>query len=186
MRILILFAALLLNTGALADHVSSRQASKRIQEAVDAISPLAESGVRVVRIKPARTVRDALMAVALKEKYIEEEKEFIWAGRSSDAWGADTMSWGEATMKEAYSYMTELDDQRKEILDEKGNEKEKAKIERQVKKAKEAFELFMHTGVQFGLAPMGAVQCGVTFAALAIIDPHSGKVYLFSKEDSGC
>jgi hypothetical protein len=54
-----------------------------------------------------------------------------------------------------------------------------------IKAAKKAFSLLMDTGVKFGVAPMGAVQCGGTFASLAIIDPE-GTIYLFSKEASGC
>ncbi len=164
-----------------AKRVTPKAASQRIQEFVEAVSPLALSGVEVIKVKPTKSVKEALLAVAWKQKYISEESEFSWVGHSNDAWGADTMSWGETTMKEAYAYVTELDSNF-----EPENEKEKLKVEANIKKAKAAFKKLLNTGVLFGLAPLGAVQCGVTLAALAIIDPHTGKVYLFAKEGSGC
>lgn len=161
-------------------------ASKRIEKAVDIFAPLAQSGVTEHKVKKARTVKEMLYALAIKEGYSESEEDFSWVGKSGDAWEADSTNFGETTMKAAYDYITQLDDTYEEYLNEEGNEAEKAKVLKQVKAAKDGFKLLLNTGVMFGVAPMGAVQCGVTFAALAIIDPKTGKIYLFAKEGSGC
>ena len=169
-----------------ADSVPPKAASKRISDFVKVITPLAESGVDEHKGKPTRSVREALLALSLKTGYNSEESEFNWVGKSNDAWEADSTNFGEESMKGAYDYVTELDESYEESLNEPGNEKEKAKVLAAIKKAKDSFRLLLNTGVMFGVAPMGAVQCGVTFAALAIIDPHTGKIYLFAKEGSGC
>ncbi|MDZ4660615.1 MAG: hypothetical protein SGJ18_03235 [Pseudomonadota bacterium] len=161
-------------------------ATTDIAKAVKMFSPLAQSGVEKFKLKPAKSVRDMMLALAFKSKGIENESDFTWVGTSSEAWDADTSTWGEASMKEAYDYITEIDESYLEVLNEEGNEKEKAKVMSHVKKAKDHFKYLLNTGVKFGVAPMGAVQCGVTFAALAIIDPYTGTVYVFAKEGSGC
>lgn len=173
-------------SSAMADHVPAREASKKIGKAVDAISALAQSGVEEFKVKPKSTVKAMLFELALKTGYVSDESEFSWVGSSADAWEADSTNWGETTMKDAYSYIMDLEEYDRDELDQPGNEKKKEKFESKVRNVKKAFELFMHTGVQFGIAPMGAVQCGVTFAALAIIDPHTGKIYVFKREGSGC
>ena len=139
--------------------VSAKTASARIKKAVNAMAPLAQSGVQEFKIKPTKSIKEAMLALALKSKSIDDESDFSWSGKDGDAWGADSSSWGETTMKGAYSYVTELDDAYAEELSQPGSEKEKAKVERQLEKAKEeAFKHLLNTGVMFGIAPMGAVR----------------------------
>ena len=166
--------------------VPAKTASKRIAQAVDIISPLARSGVREYKTKPAKSVKAALLALAFKEKYISEVSEFSWVGDSNEAWDADSTNWGETTMKGAYDYVTHEDADYLEYLKEPEQKKELAQWQKSLKQSKAAFKKLVGTGVKFGVAPLGAVQCGVTFAALAIIDPHTGKIYVFAREGSGC
>ena len=181
-----LLAALAIVVGMYSPLSFAQDASSKIAKAVKIFAPLAESGVANKKVKPASSVKEMLLALALKEKYVDNEEDFSWVGKSGSAWEADSTNWGETSMKGAYEYVTSLDSTRKEYLDEPGNEKEKAKVLKQIEAAKAAFKLLLNTGVEFGVAPIGAVQCGVTFAALAIIDPATGKIYLFAKEGSGC
>lgn len=148
--------------------------SDRIFKAVKGVSFVAGSGVKTLKVKPARTVKEMLFALAIKEGYSSSAEDFNWVGTSTDAWEADSTNFGETDMKQAYAYIFERTDD------------EQAPKAADLKKAKEAFKLLLGTGVKFGVAPMGAVQCGVTLAALAIIDPITGKIYLFAKEGSGC
>lgn len=167
---------------AMAANMPAKEASKRIEQVVKIISPLAQSQVRGYKVKPDSSVRSALLELAMKEDYLDDAADFTWVGKSLAAWDADSGNWGEATMKDAYDYITYLDTDSARDL----SEAEAAKIEGQIQKAKKSFKLLLNTGVRFGVVPMGAVQCGVTFAGLAIIDPHTGKVFVFAKEGSGC
>lgn len=160
----------------------ANQNSEKIAQAVKMMKGMALSGVAVHKVKSATSVKEWMYNLAAKEKYIDGPSDFSWDGNDGSAWGADSASFGSTSMKGAYGYVTTFEDGYLENLDAK----EKAAALSDQKKAKDAFKLLLNTGVLFGLAPMGAVQCGVTFAALAIIDPHSGKIYLFSKEGSGC
>lgn len=163
---------------------SLEENSKKIEKAVIGMSALAQSGVEEFKVKPTTDVKAALLDLALSEAYIEKADEMYWY-ENGDQWGADSMGWGPATMSEAYSYIMTRDEGDLEYLHEEGNEKLLAQYEADLKAAKLAFKDLLNTGVKFGVAPMGAVQCGVTFAALAIIDP-AGKIYLFKAEGSGC
>lgn len=158
--------------------------SKKIEQAVEGMSALAQSGVEEFKIKPTEDVKAALTELALNEGYVEKAEEMSWY-ENGDQWGADSMGWGPADMSDAYSYIMTRDERDLDYLREEGNEKLLAQYESDLKAAKLAFKGLLNTGVKFGVAPLGAVQCGVTFAALAIIDP-AGKIYLFKAEGSGC
>lgn len=181
-----IFSLVLVGSVAIAATMPVKIASKNIQQAVKTFTPLAQSGVREFQVKPAKTVKEMLFALAMKELDVSNESEFSWKGLSHEAWTADEGNWGETTMASAYEYILTADDDYKKLLNEPGHEKEKAQFEKNIQNSKEAFKLLLHTGVMFGVVPKGAVQCGVTFAALAIIDAHTGKIYVFSKEGSGC
>lgn len=180
--VLLTLSLFIFGSNAQADRLTPAKASKNIAAAVKAFEPLAGSGVEKFKIKPVKTIKEAMLALAFKAEYISEESEFNWIESGGDAWGADSMAFGQTTMKGAYNYIIKVD---KEYVDGM-DEKERTKYLANVEKAKEAFKLLLNTGVQFGLAPMGAIQCGVTFAALAIIDPNTGIIYVFAKEGSGC
>ncbi|MBI1861300.1 MAG: hypothetical protein HYR96_10325 [Deltaproteobacteria bacterium] len=169
--------------GALAfgQKVSPKEASKRIARVVNVASRLAESGVADHKVEPGTNVKAMLYELALQTEYVTSEEEFSWVGDSNDAWEADSTNWGETTMKGAYHYIVDEPDQFSDL-----EKKEQQKFKKAAKATKKVWRDLLGTGVRFGVAPMGAVQCGVTFAALAIIDPHTGKTYLFAREGSGC
>ncbi len=160
--------------------------SERIEKVVDSFSQFAQSGVHVYKVKPARTVKAMVLELAIQIGNAEDESDLGWVENENDAWEADSSNWAETEMKTAYEYMTTFDEYYLEQLNEPGQEAEKARVMAEMKKAKEDFKLFLNSGVKFGVGPMGAVQCGVTFAALLIIDPATGKIYSFAKEGSGC
>ncbi len=161
---------------------ASPDSSQKIAQAVKMMKGMALSGVSIHNVKPATSIKGWMYNLAVKEKHIDNPSDFNWVGENNEAWSADSMSWGSTNMKGAYAYVTEFEDGYLDALDQR----DKAKAFLDQKRAKEAFKLLLKTGVLFGLAPMGAIQCGVTFAALAIVDPQSGKIYLFAKEGSGC
>ncbi len=161
---------------------ANQNSSEKIAQAVKMMKGMALSGIALHKVIPATSIKGWMYNLAVKEKQIDNASDFNWLGGSEDAWGADTSSWGSTNMKAAYAYVTEFEEGYLDGLDQK----EKTQALMNQKKAKDSFKLLLNTGVLFGLAPMGAVQCGVTFAALAIVDPHSGRIYLISKEGSGC
>lgn len=169
-----------------AERMTPKEASKRIEAAANVFSEIAESGMTEYVVTPTKSVRAALLELALAQGMIDSKADFSWKGKSNEAWEADSTNWGETTMKDAYSYITEIDPDRERSLDDAGDTAGKAKLLGQIEDAKAAFKTLLHTGVQFGVVPMGAVQCGVTFAALAILDPYTGKIYTIAKEGSGC
>ncbi len=158
--------------------------SAKIEKAVYGMDGMAQSGIEEFKIKPTTDVKAALLDLAFSIQYIEKESEFSW-DETGDRWGADGMLWGPADMSDAYSYIMTRSEDEIDYLHSEGAEKELAKYEADLKAAKAAFKGLLNTGVKFGVAPLGAVQCGVTFAALAIIDP-AGKIYIFKAEGSGC
>lgn len=164
-------------------RMTPSKASRQIAKLVRTIGPLATSGVSEYRIEPTRNVKEAMKKLALKEGMVDSAQDFedSWSGDNGDAWGADSAAWGEDNMANAYSYVFDPLEEESEL-----EQDEQVKMRRAREAGKRDWELLLHTGVQFGVVPMGAVQCGVTFAALAIVDPHSGKIYVFSKEGSGC
>lgn len=178
--------ACLASASGFAKPVPAKEASKRIEAFAAAIRPLAESGVREVKVKPTKSVKAALLELAIKESGLDEEGfNSNWV-EDPDAWEPDSSNYSETTMKAAYAHIFKLDDDYKSSLNDAGNEKAKIKIESALKKGKAAFKRLMNTGVMFGVAPFGGVQCGVQFPALAIIDPHTGKIFLFAKDGTGC
>lgn len=169
---------------ALAESVKDK--ADGIADAVRDISPLSE-GVEEFTIKPTRSVKEAMRQVFVNEKYDDGENfDDHWVGESASKWEGDTSNWGSATMKEAYDYVINFDFEEERFGNAEDSKEELRKIQPLIQKAKLGFKKMLGTGVMFGVAPMGAVQCGFTFPALAIVDPHSGKVYMLRMEGSGC
>lgn len=168
---------------ALQDDGDDEDSSQIISEIVEAITPLARSGVDTYEVTPGSSVKEMLYALALKLDVVEDESDFNWVEGLSDeaAWEPDSTNWGETTLEDAISYITTVDEDYEEGL----NKKDKLKYKNNIKKAVEAVKLFEDTGVLFGVVPLGAAQGGVQLAALAIIDPSTGTIYVFSKEGSG-
>jgi len=70
-------------------------------------------------------VKEILLSLALNEGYVTDESDFSWKGDAAEAWDADSTNFGEASMKDAYNYVTELTDERKDFLDEEGQQEGK-------------------------------------------------------------
>jgi hypothetical protein len=92
----------------------------------------------------------------------------------------DSTAWGIIKMSQAISWV-----QSSQYLNQT-SEGEEIKNSPTAKKAGNLIRSLVGTGVVFGAAPHGAVQCGVTFPALLLIDTKSGVIYSFNTEDSGC
>jgi hypothetical protein len=162
-----------------ADHVTPKQASARIKRVVEAFEPLAWSGVTHYKVKAGLSVRATLEAIAKKLGH----EEFTWATEEKDAWEADSTLWGWTNLRGARSYLTTIEDAFWEVAGENGK---REKLEAQFEKAKLELSKFDHTGVTFGIAPLGATQCGIQFAALVVIDSRTGNVWVVAMEGSGC
>jgi hypothetical protein len=163
---------------------SSEKDSKRIKFAVSLLSSISEGG-STFKVKPG-TVKQMLLQLAMNEQG-EDEKEFndSWLGDNDDAWGADTSSWGSTDVVEGKSYVVSALEQALE--DGEQTDANKIKFAEGMQKAKQAFAILRSIKtVQYGLAPMGAVQCGVTFASLMIMDSETGEIYQIIMEGSGC
>lgn len=159
--------------------------SKRIKFAVSLLTSISESS-DTYKVKPG-TVKEMMYALALKEGRVESEKEFNdnWVGDSGDAWGADNMNWGSENAAGAKSYITSALEQALE--DSEQTDADKIKFAEGMQKAKQAFGILRSIkSVVYGVAPMGAVQCGVTFSSLMIIDSETGEMYQIIMEGSGC
>lgn len=92
----------------------------------------------------------------------------------------DSTAWSLIKMSQAVGWVAGA-----EILnlDENGDE---IKDSPKAKKAAALVKSLVGTGVVFGAAPIGAVQCGFTFPALLFIDTEAGVIYSFETEGSGC
>ena len=128
-----------------------------------------------------------LLAFALKEKMVASSEEFenSWATKEGDAWEADSSMWGAETRSGAKSYvLTNITDQ---LDGSNKTDADKITYADATMEAQKAFEILRRTNsVKFGVAPNGAVQCGVTFASLYILDTVTGAMYHIIMEGSGC
>lgn len=159
--------------------------SEGIKSAFTILQKIANS-TNNYKVKPG-TEKEMLMRLALKEKYSESVEEFneSWVGDKNSAWEADSSSWGSTNVEAAYSYVTTVLD---DYLD-RSNRKDadKIKFANKMRDANRAFAILRAIKtVRYGVAPLGAVQCGVTFAALMILDTETGDIYQIDMEDSGC
>jgi hypothetical protein len=89
-----------------------------------------------------------------------------------DAINPDSTAWGIIKMSQAIKWVANA-----ELLENNSSEGQKAA---------NLIKSLYGTGVVFGASPTGAVQCGVTFAALLLIDTAKGVIHSFDTEDSGC
>lgn len=126
-----------------------------------------------------------LLEYAINEQKIDGEDDFYegWVGDSDEAWETDASYWGYTSMKGAASYIFNNSqvDERIEGMDEP----EKANFVKALAFAKTAFKQLSNTKAMYGVAPRGAVQCGITIPHLVIIDPETGTVNEVIMEGSG-
>lgn len=176
-----LFFSLLISIAAFGQTPAEK--SKAIADAYRAFAAIAE-GSSTFQVKPTKSVYAALKEIAESEQV--EDFAADWVGESDQAWEADSTRWGSTTMKSAYGYIVGFDFIENRFAGSDNPQAELKKLMPKINKAKAAFKSLLGTGVMFGVGPLGAVQCGVRFASLLMIDPHTGKVYSIIMEGSGC
>ncbi len=139
------------------------------------------------KVQPNSDLKSMIAEAALVHYSAESMEDFeqSWVGEDSSAWGADEMSWGTDTVDGAEGYVDMvLADTRESLSGEEGAEET---FKSSSAKAKKVFQILRKfKNVKYGVGPVGAIQCGVTFAALLIIDTETGDVYEITMEGSGC
>jgi len=158
---------------------------QKVAQVATALEQVA-TGVEVLEFTPGLSVHDALLEIALKSGYSEDVEEFEsnWMG-NGDAWGADEMDWGSEALEGAQDYISG----NIKYYHEEGYDEDETEEQYQAKLAiaSKAFAVLKGLPtVKYGVAPMGAIQCGVTLAALIILDIENGKAYKITMESGGC
>lgn len=176
--------ALLLCSPAFSAEETDAQKSKRIEAAVKVIKRLSQSD-KVYKVTPDQSIKDSLFEIAEQEQLDSEDFANSYTTDSTEVWEVDSLKWGSETMKGAYSYIFNFDFNEVSHQDDDDQE-DHAKIKELIDDAKLAFKDLVNSGVQFGVGPTGAVQCGVRFQALYIINKYNGKVHEIVLEGSGC
>ncbi len=156
----------------------------RISRAATLLSDVAES-VSPVKLSP-NEVKEAMKELAGERHALSaEEFEENWVGNDSDVWGADTASWGFDTAAGAQGYIEAAI--KENFIQSEQTDQDKIKYADAMMKVDRAFSLLPPSKhIQYGVAPLGAVQCGVTFAELVILDTRTGEAYEVVMEGSGC
>lgn len=170
----------------LVSQVSHAQSiSKRIAAAAEILASISE-GSDTYTVK-ADAPKAMLLELGLNEGLVDSEEDFEanWKGTSGDAWEADSMNWGLENLSGAQSYITSNLEQALDNGDQ--TDADKVKYADGMLKVKKAFNILKSIkSVKYGVAPIGAVQCGVRFPALLILDTENGKIHKITMEGSGC
>lgn len=176
----IIFISALQSSAAQAQTVS-----ERIAKAAEFLAETASASTSY-QVKPG-SPKDMIKELAMKESSYESEEDFEdnWVTNPNEAWEADSSNWAEESFSGARSYVSsaidEAYDQSDKTNEDKINYAEKREMMRR------GFTILRSIpSVRFGVAPLGAIQCGVTFGALLILDTASGKIHQISMEGSGC
>lgn len=114
-------------------------------------------------------------------EYVETEDDFSWVGSSEDAWEIDSGNWGETTFEDGLSYIQNAQQESSNFYELEESEYKKLTAEAAIE-----FKKLKTMNVKFGVAPFGAVQCGVQFPSLMVFDLDTGLVYAIAMEGSGC
>jgi hypothetical protein len=157
----------------------------QIEKAMDLISETAQGGVQKTILMPNQDAKEMLKDFAWKKYQIPpEEFEESWVPKEDSAWEIDSGAWSLSNLASAKIYVkSALQNAQNNDLSEPD---EKA-YQEALAKAKTAFEILGQASpVAYGVAPTGAVQCGVSFAALIVMDLENGIVYEVAMEGSGC
>ncbi len=200
MKMVTLVTAMTLSLSALSASAAVAKAqskdSKRIEYAATLLSSASDS-MTSEQVSPTKDSdsKEILKKVATDIQGIEaEEFADYYEAEPADAWGADSMMYASASLADAMSYVTDFVLESLDAIDSE-NDKEEADKQKlklanaliSIQKAEPILkDLQKYKKVSFGIAPMGAVQCGVTFPALLIMDGTEGLVYVISNEGSGC
>jgi hypothetical protein len=159
--------------------------SERILFAVNILTTIAEQSSEY-NVAPNADAKKMLQELAVVTgETPAEDFDSYWTTDDYEMWEADAMAWGETDSEGAKGYFegvldTNLSESEKTTEDKIRYADGKIQMER-------AFSVLNDIRtVKYGVAPMGAVQCGVTFPSLMILDTTSGKVYQLIMEGSGC
>lgn len=159
---------------------------ERVNRAAQILAGISE-GSDTIKVKPNTDPKAMLLEYALREQLVETEDDFEanWVGDSGDAWGADSMNWGLENLAGAQSYIEGALQTRLE--EGEGTDQDKIKYADGMMASSKAFTILRSLkSVKYGVAPTGAVQCGVTFPSLFIIDTENGEMHQIIMEGSGC
>jgi hypothetical protein len=168
-----------------AAHAAAPTYPERIQAAIDALNSFAE-GAEVFQVTPADDEKAMLSQVAAKMELDAQDFEDNWVGDDTNkAWEVDSGNWGVETRQGAQDYiMGSLDQvlENPDLTDEQKIRYVDSKL-----KVEKAFTVLSYIkSIKYGVSAYGAVQCGVTFPSLMILDTKTGKAYQIIMEGSGC
>lgn len=183
MKSIVLSLCLLLTVSASAKAPSVQE---RITRAAQILAGISE-GSDTIKVKPDTDPKAMLLEYGLREQLVESAEDFEanWVGDKGDAWGADSMNWGLETLAGAQSYIEGALQMRLE--ESEGTDQDKIKFADGMMASSKAFQVLRSIkSVRYGVAPTGAVQCGVTFPSLFIIDTENGEMHQIIMEGSGC
>jgi len=147
--------------------------SKKIKSVADQLTEYTASA-KEFKVKPASPLF-MMKELALKQLDFSDFEYDVESSMQTDAG-----TWGLIKMADAISWVAGSDYLNYDELGEEIKNSPKAKA------AAKLMRSLYGSGVVFGAAPIGAVQCGVTFPALLLIDSKSGMIYSFETEGSGC
>ncbi|MEK2645975.1 hypothetical protein [Bdellovibrio sp. BCCA] len=183
MKHLVIVLSLLVSTSAFAKN---QDIEKRIRYAADLLASVAE-GSQEFKVTPGSDVKKILFELATNEGMVDDQKDFDdhWEATPKNAWGVDEMLWAEEDRGGAYSYIESGLENTLEGSEQ--TDQDKIKFADGTLKLNKAFNVLRSIkSVKYGVAPMGAVQCGVTFPSLMILDTENGVVHQIIMEGSGC
>lgn len=183
MKKMILMSLVFLSTTAFAGNKNIEQ---RISYAAKLLAEMAE-GSQTYTAQQGLDAKSLMKEIALKEQMTETEEDFEsnWVNEVGTAWGADEMLFGLESLPGAISYIkTNLEDR---LEQSEKTDADKIKFADDYTKANQAFEILRSIkSIKFGIIPTGAVQCGVTFPSLLILDTENGQAHQITMEGSGC
>ncbi|XGC79721.1 hypothetical protein ACES2L_10310 [Bdellovibrio bacteriovorus] len=170
---------------ALSANAANKEIEKRISFATDLLASLAE-GSETYSVTPNKDPKVMIKELALKEELVESDSDFEahWT-IGSEAWATDSLLWGLDNMMGGIEYVKVVLFQTLE--ESERTDADKIKYADAMLKVERAEQILRSIkSVKYGVAPMGAVQCGVTFQSLLIIDTENGKIHNIVMEGSGC
>ena len=181
-RIVLLMTAVLMFNSA--SRAATPTYAERIQAAIDEIYAVSEGGDQF-QLTPNEDAKVMMKELSLKV-YGEDVFEERWLGDdSSAAWDVDGGGWSYETLEGGQGYVLGALEQRLEESDMSDEAKLKYVNDKlQVERAFTALRYIK--GLKYGVMGEGAVQCGVSFPSLLILDTKSGKAWQIIMEGSGC
>lgn len=171
----------------MASQAKAGSYSERIAYATKLLSEVTENSASY-QVKPNSSAKEMLFELGLQLESFSTKEDFeeLFKTDSNEAWEFDSSSWGEESIDGAKSYVDFNLKQR--FVEGEQTDANKTKYADHVLISDRAFEILKNVRtVKFGISPTGAVQCGIQFAALLILDLETGKIYEIIMEPfSGC